>query len=157
MYSEDERQENPAPGWNKRPPDEDHLAPTESKRRKPDCEPGDGDSSRTGFTANDYTVGWICALHIEMAAAKCMLHDIHENLGKSPDDSNTYIWQSWPPQYCRCVSTSGWIRHKQCSYRGEQYAPDFPLLTNIPHGWDWRWCPPGKLTYDSATSWSAQG
>ncbi|KAI0802623.1 nucleoside phosphorylase domain-containing protein [Xylaria sp. FL0064] len=43
---------------------------------------------------NDYTVGWICALHIEMAAAKCMLHNVHEGLGKSSDDSNTYIFGS---------------------------------------------------------------
>ncbi|KAI1426039.1 hypothetical protein F5Y12DRAFT_713695 [Xylaria sp. FL1777] len=95
MQSEDERQENPASMFNdKRPRDEDNLPPTESKRRKHDCEAHDGGSSRTRLNVNDYTVGWVCALHIEMAAAKCMLHNIHNNLEKSPDDSNTYIFGS---------------------------------------------------------------
>ena len=38
----------------------------------------------------DYTVGWICALPIEMAAAKAMLDDIHPKLPQPPNDHNTY-------------------------------------------------------------------
>ncbi|KAH7129542.1 hypothetical protein B0J13DRAFT_627373 [Dactylonectria estremocensis] len=38
----------------------------------------------------DYTVGWICALPIELAAATAMLDCIHENLPIDPSDSNTY-------------------------------------------------------------------
>jgi len=38
----------------------------------------------------DYTVGWICALPLEMAAAKAMLDDIHEDLPIQPNDRNTY-------------------------------------------------------------------
>ncbi|EAU31644.1 conserved hypothetical protein [Aspergillus terreus NIH2624] len=38
-----------------------------------------------------YTVGWICALHIEMAAARAMLDETHEPLSKHTDDSNTYV------------------------------------------------------------------
>jgi nucleoside phosphorylase len=94
MHFEDEWQENPIYVLNKRSADEENLAPTESKRRKRDCETRDGSSSRTGFTVDDYTVGWVCALHIEMAAAKSMLDEIHDNLGKSPNDSNTYIFGS---------------------------------------------------------------
>ena len=39
-----------------------------------------------------YTVGWVCALPIEMAAAKMMLDSIHPNLpGQDPLDHNSYI------------------------------------------------------------------
>ncbi|RYC54411.1 hypothetical protein CHU98_g11798 [Xylaria longipes] len=91
MHSKDEWQENPTSVLNKRPLDEDK---TESKRRKRHCETRDAGSSRPGLTIEDYTIGWVCALYIEMAAAKCMLDDIHDNLGKSPNDSNTYIFGS---------------------------------------------------------------
>lgn len=39
---------------------------------------------------DDYNVGWICALPIEMAAAKAMLNDIHGGLPGDSNDSNTY-------------------------------------------------------------------
>ncbi|CEJ62692.1 Putative TPR repeat protein [Penicillium brasilianum] len=39
----------------------------------------------------DYTVGWICALPLEMAAAKLMLDAIHPSLPRPPNDQNTYI------------------------------------------------------------------
>ena len=38
----------------------------------------------------DYTVGWICALPLEMAAATTMLDEIHANLPIRPNDHNTY-------------------------------------------------------------------
>ena len=40
---------------------------------------------------NDYNVGWICALSIEMAAASAMLDSVHGSLPGSSGDSNTYI------------------------------------------------------------------
>lgn len=40
---------------------------------------------------DQYTVGWICALHIEMAAARAMLDEVHELLPKHTDDTNTYV------------------------------------------------------------------
>ena len=43
------------------------------------------------LSLSDYTVGWVCALHIEMAAAQAMLDEVHESLPNSPFDSNTYI------------------------------------------------------------------
>lgn len=49
-----------------------------------------GSSSRT-LTYEDYTVGWICALPIEMAAAKAMLDEVHADLPANPYDDNTYI------------------------------------------------------------------
>ena len=43
------------------------------------------------LTHDDYTVGWICALPLEMAAAKLMLDTIHPPLPSSSIDQHTYI------------------------------------------------------------------
>lgn len=40
---------------------------------------------------SDYTIGWICALHIEMAAARAVLDSIHKPLPLEAKDSNAYI------------------------------------------------------------------
>lgn len=40
---------------------------------------------------DQYTIAWICALYIEMAAAQAMLDEIHEPLPTHVDDSNTYV------------------------------------------------------------------
>jgi nucleoside phosphorylase len=39
----------------------------------------------------DYTVGWICALPIEMAAAVGMLDECHPGLPQLPQDDNNYV------------------------------------------------------------------
>ena len=44
----------------------------------------------TSFFHDDYTVGWICALPLEMAAAKAMSDEIHPTLPNPLDDHNTY-------------------------------------------------------------------
>lgn len=38
----------------------------------------------------DYTVGWVCALPVELAAAAEMLDEEHEDLPQDPNDSNLY-------------------------------------------------------------------
>jgi nucleoside phosphorylase len=38
-----------------------------------------------------YTIAWICALYIEMAAARAMLDELHEALPIHVDDKNTYV------------------------------------------------------------------
>jgi hypothetical protein len=38
----------------------------------------------------DYTVAWICALPLEAAAAKAMLHKIHPQLSHPAGDDNAY-------------------------------------------------------------------
>lgn len=38
----------------------------------------------------DYTIGWICALYRELAAATSMLDEVHEDLCKVQDDDNAY-------------------------------------------------------------------
>ena len=40
---------------------------------------------------DDYNVGWICALPLEMAAAKTMVDEVHPSLPQPPNDSNTYV------------------------------------------------------------------
>jgi nucleoside phosphorylase len=42
------------------------------------------------LTHNDYTVGWVCVLPKEQTAATAMLDQIHLDLPKPPNDSNTY-------------------------------------------------------------------
>jgi nucleoside phosphorylase len=42
------------------------------------------------LTHNDYTVGWVCALSSELTAATAMLEQIHGDLPKPGDDTNTY-------------------------------------------------------------------
>lgn len=78
----------------------DIAAPSDSKRRKLDHEDHNGNIARiqepslTRLSPEDYTVGWICALHIELAAARAMLDTVHDSLLKSPKDSNTYTFGS---------------------------------------------------------------
>lgn len=48
-------------------------------------------AARTPLSHDDYTVGWICALPLEMAAAKLMLDAIHPSLPLPSTDQNTYI------------------------------------------------------------------
>ncbi|KAF7171284.1 hypothetical protein CNMCM6106_005681 [Aspergillus hiratsukae] len=48
-------------------------------------------AARTSLSHDDYTVGWICALPLEMAAAKLMLDAIHPSLPLPSTDQNTYI------------------------------------------------------------------
>lgn len=38
----------------------------------------------------DYTVGWVCALPIELAAGQAMLDERHDNLPQNSDDANIY-------------------------------------------------------------------
>lgn len=74
---------------------EDSL-PAMSKRRRTDCEwdnnlSEDRQTCASGpLSHDDYNVGWICALPIEMAAAKAMLDNIHGSLPGDSNDSNTY-------------------------------------------------------------------
>lgn len=39
---------------------------------------------------DDFTVGWVCALPIELPAAQVMLNERHEDLPQSGDDANMY-------------------------------------------------------------------
>lgn len=52
-----------------------------------------GDSARS-LQYDDYTVGWISALPLEMTAAQAMLDHRHESLPQSPHDTNCYEFGS---------------------------------------------------------------
>jgi nucleoside phosphorylase len=69
---------------------EKNQGPTSSalKRRKVQGE--DEESQAKEFSHDDYTVGWICALPLEMAAAKAMLDETHDDLPVDPKDDNAY-------------------------------------------------------------------
>lgn len=56
----------------------------------------------------NYTIGWICALHIEMAAARAMLDSVHDCPPTSPNDSNAYTLGSIGPHniVMACLPTS---------------------------------------------------
>lgn len=43
------------------------------------------------LTHNDYTIAWVSALPLEMAAAEAMLDETHPRLPNSRNDDNTYI------------------------------------------------------------------
>lgn len=47
-------------------------------------------AARARPSHDDYTVGWICALPIEMAAAKLMLDEVHQDLPVSSTEHNAY-------------------------------------------------------------------
>lgn len=48
-------------------------------------------ATRRRLSHNDYTVGWFCALPVEIAAAQVLLDEIHPNLPSKPNDNNAYI------------------------------------------------------------------
>ena len=48
-------------------------------------------------TRETYTVGWVCALPVELAAAKSMLDTIHHSLPTPPGDQNNYTFGSIGP------------------------------------------------------------
>lgn len=39
----------------------------------------------------DYAIGWICALPVELAAAKLMLDQVHPKLPQPPYDQDSYV------------------------------------------------------------------
>jgi nucleoside phosphorylase len=43
------------------------------------------------YQLEDYRIGWICTLPLEMAAAKAMLDEIHIDLPNNPNNYNAYI------------------------------------------------------------------
>ncbi|KAL4945779.1 hypothetical protein BDV06DRAFT_219022 [Aspergillus oleicola] len=48
-------------------------------------------AAKTCLSHEDYTVGWICALPIEIAAAQSLLDEVHECLPRAHNDPNSYI------------------------------------------------------------------
>ena len=53
----------------------------------------DQNGAASDLSRNKYTVGWVCALSLEMAAARAVLDEAHEeaNLNQPQGDINTYV------------------------------------------------------------------
>ncbi|UPL00202.1 hypothetical protein LCI18_011136 [Fusarium solani-melongenae] len=47
-------------------------------------------AERKSLSHNDYTVGWVCALPLELGVATAMLDEEHQTLPVCPGDKNTY-------------------------------------------------------------------
>ena len=47
-------------------------------------------ANRRLLCAERYTVGWVCALPVELAAATELLDEEHENIPQDPKDTNLY-------------------------------------------------------------------
>ncbi|KAL7920402.1 hypothetical protein ACQKWADRAFT_314796 [Trichoderma austrokoningii] len=75
-----------APESRKRARSDDDALSIRSKRHQSN----NGDCQSLGHS--DYTVGWVCALPIEMAAATAMLDSIHVSLPRKEGDINTYTF-----------------------------------------------------------------
>lgn len=70
----------------KRARNDDGAVSIRSKRHQSN----NGDWQCLGYC--DYTIGWVCALPIEMAAAEAMLDSIHVSLPRKEGDPNTYTF-----------------------------------------------------------------
>ncbi|KAF3058835.1 Ankyrin repeat domain-containing protein 50 [Trichoderma lentiforme] len=75
-----------APESRKRTRNDDGVVSIRSKRHQSD----NGDWQSLGYC--DYTVGWVCALPIEMAAAEAILDSKHVRLPRKEGDPNTYTF-----------------------------------------------------------------
>ncbi|KAI5456734.1 hypothetical protein BGZ63DRAFT_366848 [Mariannaea sp. PMI_226] len=62
-----------------------------SRRQSTDSDGAEIDSNEDTSRRKIYTIAWVCALFIEMAAARAMLDETHPNLPARDDDNNTYV------------------------------------------------------------------
>lgn len=65
---------------------DDGALPYHAKRRKTDFHQDEQEAIH-----DRYTVAWICALHIEMAAARAMLDEEHADCPRKANDMNSYV------------------------------------------------------------------
>ncbi|KAH0591637.1 hypothetical protein MHUMG1_10629 [Metarhizium humberi] len=85
--------------------------------------------ARIPLSNNDYTVGWICALPVETAAATLMLDKIHPLLPRLPMDDNTYILGSIREHNVVIASLpSGAYGHTSAATVGMQLLSSFPAV-----------------------------
>ncbi|KAJ4159942.1 uncharacterized protein LMH87_007877 [Akanthomyces muscarius] len=70
--------------------DDEGLVASSSKRQRLKDRTYTKAATANDFFYEDYTIGWICALWKERAAAKAMLDVVHDTLRRAENDSNTY-------------------------------------------------------------------
>lgn len=68
----------------------DTLATCTKRQRARTLQTSDNGLDRSKLTCEAYTIGWVCALPIEMAASIAMLDCTHEALPKKLGDDNEY-------------------------------------------------------------------
>ncbi|KAK1843260.1 hypothetical protein CCHR01_14121 [Colletotrichum chrysophilum] len=81
--------------WDSAIADDDRNHTPRKRARLNESGHGDSDSSTRVLkllSHDAYTVGWVAALPIEMAAAQAMLDDVHLPLSMNPNDSNVYAF-----------------------------------------------------------------
>lgn len=61
---------------------------------------------------NEYTVGWVCALPVEFAAAQEMLDEEHANLQHEPSNNDENMYAPWTlrTRYCELTQASAYSR-----------------------------------------------
>jgi hypothetical protein len=121
--------------------DEDLFPCSNSKRRRHDDPNGGWGHRQSRILANDdYKVGWICALYIEMAAAQAMLDYVHDIPLNDPIDSNAYTPGSIGRHniVVACLPADGYGT-KQRRDCGRPYAPELSFPPCAPNGRHWWW------------------
>ncbi|THD00199.1 hypothetical protein EYZ11_000390 [Aspergillus tanneri] len=84
------------------------------------------------FTRHDYRVAWICALPLEMAAAKAILDEVHPPLAQPESDHNTYVLGSvgghnvvvacLPDGVYGTISAAVVVSHLMSTYRNVRFG-----------------------------------
>ncbi|KAK1598850.1 pfs domain-containing protein [Colletotrichum navitas] len=84
--------------WDSTNENENKTETLAKRPRSMACELNDTESpehhTRKELSHEDYTVVWVCALPMEMAAAKAMLEVVHKPLLMNPNDTNQYVFGS---------------------------------------------------------------
>jgi hypothetical protein len=92
------------------------------------------------FSHDEYTVGWICALPLEMAAAQAVLDGIHPTLPNSLDDHNTYtLGQIGVHNVVIACMPSGVYGTTSAVTGGHLDAVELQINPRWPDGRHWRW------------------
>jgi hypothetical protein len=88
---------------------------------------------------DDYTVGWICALPLEMAAAKAMIDEIHKDLPVQPNDHNAYILGRFGNHsiVIACLPSG---EYGICRHGSDAIVIQLSFHSIWLDGWHWRWC-----------------
>ncbi|BCR98590.1 uncharacterized protein AKAW2_40273A [Aspergillus luchuensis] len=84
------------------------------------------------FAHHDYTVAWICALSLELAAAKAMLDDVHPPLPQPESDHNVYtlgrvgshnvVVACLPGGVYGTISATGVVSHMVSTFRNIRFG-----------------------------------
>lgn len=121
-----------------------------SKIEKRDCSPeradraskrqklGDGNRGNAIIrheihSREDYTVGWISALPLELAVAQAMLDETHGDAGKSETDNTTYTFGSMAGHNCviACLA-AGVYGHTSATIVASHMGSSFPSIRFWP-------------------------